>query len=56
MDDINIIGTSEVILKAVNCLKKLVKMKDLGKIKSLQGKHLDNGICVPQESYIEKKC
>src|ERR1051325_10704076 len=61
VDDINIIGTPEELLKAMNCLKKEFEMKDLGKTKlclGLQIEHLDKGIFLHQEGYVEKvlKC
>ena len=57
VDDINIIGTLEELPKAISCLKKEFEMKDLGKTKlclGLQIEHLDKGIFVHQEGYIEK--
>ena len=54
VDDINIIETPEEFPKAINFLKKWFDVKDLEKTKFLQGEHLDNRICVHQESYIEK--
>ena len=45
VDDINIIRTPEELPKAIECLKKEFKMKDLGKTKfcpGLQIKHLNN--------------
>jgi len=35
VDDINIIGTPNELIKAINCLKKEFEMKDLEKIKFL---------------------
>jgi len=60
-DDINIIGTPEELSKAIDCLKKELEMKDLGKTKfclGLQIEHLNGGILVHQETYIAKmlKC
>lgn len=49
MGDINIIGTPEVLPKAINYLKKEFEMKDLGKKKiciSLQVEHLENGFYI----------
>ncbi|KAL0297860.1 UNVERIFIED_CONTAM: Transposon Ty4-H Gag-Pol polyprotein [Sesamum angustifolium] len=57
VDDLNIIGTPEKLLKAINCLKKEFEMKDLGRTKycfGLQVEHLKNGILVHQETYIAK--
>lgn len=61
MDDINIIGTPEELPKAMDCLKKEFEMNDLRKTKlclGLQIEHLDKGIFIHQEGYIEKalKC
>jgi len=57
VDDINIIGTPEKLPKAIDCLKKEFKMKDLGKAKfylRLQIEHLNNGTFVHQETYVTK--
>ena len=51
VDDLNLIGTPEDIIKAANYLKKEFEMKDLGKIRyclGLQIKHCSNGILVHQ--------
>ncbi|KAJ9539329.1 hypothetical protein OSB04_032062 [Centaurea solstitialis] len=57
VDDLNIIGTSGELPKAVEYLKRGFEMKDLGKTKfclGLQIEHLKDGILVHQETYIEK--
>jgi len=57
VDDINIIGTPEELLKAIDFLKEEFEMKDLGKTKfclGLQIEHLNNGFILHQEAYIEK--
>ncbi|KAL0415672.1 UNVERIFIED_CONTAM: Copia protein [Sesamum latifolium] len=57
VDDLNIIGTPEELSRAINCLKKELEMKDLGRTKyclGLQVGHLKNGILVHQEAYIAK--
>ena len=57
MDDLNLIGTLEKLIKTVNYLKKKFEMKNLGKTKyclSLQIEHDSNGILVYQSTYIEK--
>lgn len=57
VDDINFIGTSEEIPKAINLLKKKFEIKDIENKKlclGLQIEHLDNEIFVHQEGYVEK--
>ncbi|GKV50529.1 hypothetical protein SLEP1_g57232 [Rubroshorea leprosula] len=57
VDDINIIGTSGELEKAIEYLKKEFEMKDLGTTKfclGLQIEHLSNGIFVHQLNYVEK--
>jgi hypothetical protein len=56
VDDINIIGTSEELSKAINYLKKEFKMKDLEKTKlclRLQIEHLNNDffLCVSRSIF-----
>ncbi|XP_070039491.1 uncharacterized protein [Nicotiana tomentosiformis] len=57
VDDLNIIGTSGELPKAVDYLKKEFEMKDLGKIKfylGLQIEHMKDEILVHQSTYTEK--
>ena len=57
MDDLNLIGTLEELIKVANYLKKEFEMKDLVKIRyclSLQIEHCSNGILVHQSIYLEK--
>ncbi|WCJ38518.1 Retrovirus-related Pol polyprotein from transposon RE1 [Euphorbia peplus] len=57
VEDLNIIGTSTELIKAVDYLKKEFEMKDLGKTKfclGLQIEQLKDVIFIHQSSYIEK--
>ena len=57
VDDLNIIGTPEKLLRVVGLLKKEFEMKDLGKTKfylGLQIEHLANEIFIHQSNYIAK--
>nr|KYP45552.1 Retrovirus-related Pol polyprotein from transposon TNT 1-94 [Cajanus cajan] len=57
VDDINIIGTPEELSKAIDCLKREIEMKNLGRTKFCLGLHVEylkNGILVHQETYITK--
>ena len=57
VDDLNIIGTSEELQKAANCLKFEFEMKDLGRTRfclGLQIEHLKDGIFMHQSTYISK--
>ena len=57
VDGLNIIGTPEELLKAIDCLKREFEMKDLGRTKfclGLQIEHFTNGILLHQSTYIEK--
>ncbi|KAL4031307.1 hypothetical protein IC575_009583 [Cucumis melo] len=57
VNDLNIIGTSEELSKAIEYLKKEFEMKDLGKTKfclGLQIEHLADGIFIHQSTYTEK--
>jgi hypothetical protein len=57
VDDLNLIGTSQGITKAKDCLKKEFEMKDLGKTKfclGLQIEHLKDGVLLHQATYTEK--
>ena len=61
VDDLNLIGTSEELIKTTNYLKKEFEMKDLGKTRyclSLQIEYCLNGVLIHQSSYTEKvlKC
>ena len=58
IDDLNLVGTLEELIKTTNYLKKEFKMKDLGKTKfclSLQIKYFPNGVIVHQSTYITIK-
>ena len=57
VDDINLFGTPEELIKAATYLKDEFEMKDLGKTKyclGLQIKHKSNGILIHQSTYVEK--
>jgi hypothetical protein len=57
VNDLNLVGTSEELIKTATYLKSEFKMKDLGKTKfclSLQIEHFSNGIFVHQSTYTEK--
>ncbi|KAL4033390.1 hypothetical protein IC575_006477 [Cucumis melo] len=57
IDDLNIIGTSDELSKAIEYLKKEFEMKDLGKTKfclGLQIDHLADEIFIHQSTYTEK--
>ena len=57
VDDLNLIGTPEELIKTVDYLKKEFEMKDLGKTKyclGLQIEYFSNGIFVHQSTYTEK--
>ena len=57
VDDLNLIGTPEELIKTINYLKKKFEMKDLGKTKyffGLQIKHCSDGVLINQSTYIEK--
>ena len=57
VDDLNLIGTPEELIKTANYLKKEFEMKDLGKTRyclSLQIKYFLNGVLIHQSSYTEK--
>ena len=61
VDDLNLIGTSEELIKTANYLKKEFEMKDLGKTRYCLGLQIEyclNGVLIHQSSYIEKvmKC
>ena len=49
VDDLNLVGTPEELIRTTNYLKKEFKMKDLGKTKfclGLQIEHFPNGVLV----------
>ena len=49
VDDLNLIGTPEELIRTTNYLKKEFEMKDFGKTKfylSLQTEHFSNGVLV----------
>ena len=57
VDDLNLIGTPEELIKTIDYLKKEFEMKDLGKTKyclGLQIEHCSNGILIHQSTYTEK--
>ena len=57
VDDLNLIGTPEELIKTTNYLKKEFEMKDLGKTRyclSLQIEYCLNGVLIYQSSYTEK--
>ena len=57
VNDLNIIGTPGELQRVVKYLKREFEMKDLGKTKfclGLQIEHLNGGILMHQEAYIEK--
>ena len=61
VNDMNLIGTLEELIKTTNFLKNEFEMKDLGKIKyclGLQIEYCSNGVFIHQSTYIEKvmKC
>ena len=56
VDDLNLIGNFEELIKIVNYLKKEFEMKDLRKTKyclNLQIEHCSNGILVHQSIYMK---
>ena len=56
VDDLNLIGTPEELIKTIDYLKKKFEMKDLGKTKYclwLQIKHC-SGVLIHQSTYTEK--
>ena len=57
VDDLNLVGTPEELIKIAEYLKKEFEMKDLGKTKfciGLQIEHFPNGVLVHQSTYIKK--
>jgi hypothetical protein len=56
VNDLNLVGTSEELIKTDTYLKSEFEMKDLGKTKfcGLQIEHFLNGIIVHQSTYTEK--
>ena len=57
MDDLNLIGTPEELIKTIDYLKNEFEMKDLGKIKyclGLQIEHCLDGVLIHQSTYTEK--
>ena len=61
VDDLNLIGTPEELIKTIDYLKKEFEMKDLGKTKyclGLQIEHRSGGVLIHQSTYTEKvlKC
>ena len=57
VDDINIVGTRNELIKAIDCLKKECEMKDLGRTKfclGLQIEYFNKGVFVHLEAYITK--
>ena len=61
VDDLNLIGTPEELIKTANYLKKEFEMKDLGKTRYCLGLQIEyclNDVLIHQSSYTEKvlKC
>ena len=57
VDDLNLIGTLEELIKTTNYLKKEFEMKDLRKTRYCLGLQIEyclNGVLIHQSSYIEK--
>ena len=57
VDDLNLIGTPEELIKTTNYLKKEFEMKNLGKTRYCLGLHIEyclNGVLIHQSSYTEK--
>ncbi|KAK9169357.1 hypothetical protein Syun_001497 [Stephania yunnanensis] len=57
VDDLNIVGNHDDIVRTSEYLKKEFEMKELGKIRyclSLQIEHFSSGVLVHQSNYIEK--
>ena len=57
VDDLNLIGTLEELIKTIDYLKKEFEMIDLGKTKyclGLQIEHHSNGVLLHQSTYTEK--
>ena len=57
VDDLNLIGTPEELIKTANYLKKEFDMKDLGKTRYCLGLQIEyclNGVLIHQSSYTEK--
>ena len=57
VDDLNLIGTLEELIKTTNYLNKEFEMKDLGKTRYCLGLQIEyclNGVLIHQSSYTEK--
>ena len=57
VDDLNLIGTFEELIKTIDYLKKEFEMKDLGKTKyclGLQIEHCSDGVLIYQSTYTKK--
>ena len=57
VDDLNLIGTPEELIKTANYLKKKFEMKDLGKTRYCLGLQIEyclNDVLIHQSSYTEK--
>ena len=57
VDDLNLIGTPEKLIKIANYLKKEFEIKDLGKTRYCLGLQIEyclNGVLIHQSSYTEK--
>ena len=57
VDDLNLIGTPEELIKTIDYLKKEFEMKDIGKTKyclDLQIEHCSNCVLIHQSTYTEK--
>ena len=56
VDDLNLIGNPEELIKTINYLNKEFEMKHLGKTKyclGLQTKHCSDGVLIHQSTYAE---
>ena len=57
IDDLNLIGTPEKLVKTIDYLKKKFEMKDIGKTKyclNLQIEYCSDGVLIHQSTYTEK--
>ena len=57
VDDLNLIGTLEELIKITNYLKKEFEMKDIGKTRYCLGLQIEyclNGVLIHQSLYTEK--
>ena len=57
VDDLNLVGTLEELIRTTNYLKKEFEMKGFGKTKfclNLQIEHFPNGVLIHQSTYSKK--